>query len=104
MVAPNRKIANTTSYSLKNSPNPNTNSTQENSSMNPNDSTRGCAVSQGNSATAARSSSNELNFSKSSVDYTKRREAQSWVNQIEVEDEIVSQSPLTWLHKKTADT
>jgi len=46
MVAPNGKIANTTSYDSENPPNPYTNNTQENPNMNPNDSTKGCAVSR----------------------------------------------------------
>lgn len=57
-----------------------------------------------NSATAARSNYNELNFSKSSVDYTKRREAQSWVNQMEVEDEIVSPNLATQGTQKIEDS
>lgn len=46
MVVPNGKIANITSYDLENPPNPYTNNTQENPNMNPNDSTKGCAVSR----------------------------------------------------------
>jgi len=36
----------------------------------------------------ATSEQSSLNFSKSSIDYTKRMKPQSWINQIEVEDEI----------------
>jgi len=63
-------------------------------------STRGRVVSREKSATSEQGSSN---FSKSSVDYTERMEPQSWMNQMEVEDEIAFPYLVTQGIPKTQD-
>jgi len=76
--------------------NPYSNS-QSPSNMIPSESTRGRSVSWNSSITSGRSASDESILSKSLVDCAERMEAQSWANQMEVEDPLAdpaTQSPL----------